>query len=358
MKPLNLILLFLFVSFAAKAQSTSEVKYRRSSLFTLIVDDASYPHAAVIKDAFLKYPIPDKFNDHNLTSRTISGKAVAKDQLVTINNYMDKNEVAKNLIAKWFNRNQKGTFNMNLVAERGSYNASEMDANIAKMTKRGVAMLADAGEELIGNTFVLVSDFKYTPDSEVVQKVVKTNNTIKDIGGRMGGFGGFGNIGAVTGMIDAGANVAKMGNGYVVKTTSYLFRLNWNDSVTAVFYNDYWNDSISPNGKRKAAFDSSRIFTLDFIGKEDAWATVQTIVYAHTGEDVLIAKATVNALDAVIAKLQKNHAEFRTKTQLLSTDPCSAKIGKKEGLDAGDSYEVLEQREDENGKTSYVVKGV
>ncbi|NJO91351.1 MAG: hypothetical protein HC831_22110, partial [Chloroflexia bacterium] len=36
------------------------------------------------------------------------------------------------MVAKWFNRKENGCFDMNMVAERGSYNASEMDVELAK----------------------------------------------------------------------------------------------------------------------------------------------------------------------------------------------------------------------------------
>ncbi|MFA5196753.1 MAG: hypothetical protein WC401_13225, partial [Bacteroidales bacterium] len=43
---------------------------------------------------------------------------------------------------------------------------------------------------------------------------------------------------------------------------------------------------------------------------------------------------------------------------LLTTDPVTAKIGKKEGLEPGDKFDVLEQTIDENGKTVYKKVGV
>jgi len=71
-------------------------------------------------------------------------------------------------------------------------------------------------------------------------------------------------------------------------------------------------------------------------------------------QDTLIAKATINSFEAVIAKLQKKYEVFRTKTPLLSGDPITAKIGLKEGLEAGDKFEVLEQVLDEKtGRTTY-----
>jgi hypothetical protein len=65
----------------------------------------------------------------------------------------------------------------------------------------------------------------------------------------------------------------------------------------------------------------------------------------------------MKAMDAVIVKLQKNHDEFKTKTPLFSGEPITAKIGLKEGLSDKSKFDVLEQRQDENGKTEYVSVG-
>ena len=67
---------------------------------------------------------------------------------------------------------------------RDRYNASEMDAKVALQTKRGLALLADAGEELIQNTFVLVSDFKYMSHEEMIDKAKETSDAVQKISGR------------------------------------------------------------------------------------------------------------------------------------------------------------------------------
>src|SRR5690606_37771593 len=108
-------------------------------------------------------PMPDKFNDHNLGKRVYAngelpngGGSLSGIQQKTLD------DIARDMVAKWFNRSEKGGFNMELVGERGSYDASAIDIATARASKRGVDMLADAGEELIGKTVVLVNEFKYT----------------------------------------------------------------------------------------------------------------------------------------------------------------------------------------------------
>jgi hypothetical protein len=348
------ILLALLISFSImlNAQVKTDVKYRRSSLYTLMINDPNRIHAKVIKETFVSSPIPDKFNDHNLKSKEINAEANAEEQAANIDKFLKANNVAKDMVAKWFNRNTKGAFNMNLISHRGSYNASEMDANKAKMSQRGLAMLADAGEELIGNTFVLVNDFKYVSKEEIAKY---TQIGLGIAGGIMNAAGVSGGSTA-TSLASDGAGVA--GKGYVVKTTSYLYRLRWNDSIAAVFYNNYWTDSIAFDAAKKKAFDDSNIFSLQLVGSQVAWADVQSTVFSNKSEEDLIKVATTRSVDAVIAKLQKKYEDFRTKTPLFTVNPLTAKIGLKEGLENGDKYQVLEQAVDDKGKTVYNKIGV
>ncbi len=327
------------------------VKYRRSSLYTLMIDDTSRPHFSTIKYAFMNAPFPEKFNNHNLVARSILSNPQINKQERNIDGFLAANEVAKNVVAKWFNRSAKGGFNMNLISDRGSYNASEMDAKTALLNKRGLALLADAGEELIGNTFILISEFKYTNKEEVASKA--TGFLSAALAASLAD-GTAGDTAKSRQQIEtANKVITELGSGYVIVTTSYLYRLNWTDSISSVFYNQYWTDDASIDTNKVKAFNKSNIFTMTYIGSERSWADVQALKSMQINEDTLIARATVKAADKVIAKLQRNHEEFRTKSPLINTNPLAAEVGLKEGLEYGDKFQVLEQVMDENGKTSY-----
>ena len=354
-----LLLLFLIIPSSILSQKkTLEVVYRRSSLYTLMIKEPNRPYASVIQNTFINSAIPDKFNSHLLSERKIENglsRSIKKKeekiriQSQNINNYFSKKYIAKGMVSKWFNRSVNGTFNMRLVAERGSYNASDMDVALAKSSKRGLALLADAGEELIKNTFILVNDFDYISKEEVANKTKAGLGLLKEIAE-------LADVDIDTELADE--TLTTLGKGYVIRTTSYLYQLHWNDSVAAIFYNDYWMDEDSFNENRKQAFENSNIFTLRLVGWEIAWADLQSTSYTKKSEEELIAVATVRAIDAVIAKLQKKYEVFRTKTPLYSADPLSAKIGLKEGLEKGDKFEVLEQIMDKNGRTKYKSKGI
>ena len=356
MKKVILGLLAYTVIFTSYCQEKpTDIVYRRSSLFTLMVTDENRKHSDVIEEAFITAALPDKFNDHTIDGRTIpkiydeslSKEEIKVAQLDAIEGHFTTEAVAKAVIAKWFNRAEDGAFNMDLISERGSYNATDLDVKIAQNTERGLAMLADAGEELINTTFVVVNDFKYISKEEVADKAKKGIGMASKFA-KKSGLG--------SSLVKKTLDVA--GKGYVIKTTSHLFKLVWNEETAAIFYNDYWIDSSDIDAAKKQAFDDSDIFKLELVGTEVAWADLQSTTYTQKSEEELVAIATVKAVDAVIAKLQRKYEVFRTKTPLISGDPLSAKIGLKEGLEPGDKYEVLEQTIDENGKTSYERQGV
>ncbi len=350
MKKILLTLLFIACisnMFAQDSETKFESKYRRSSLYTVMIDKPELPYANEIKKNFENSPIPDKFNDHNLGKRIYNLNELPTDGSESA----ILNAIAKDVVAKWFNRSPKGGFNMNLVKERGSYDASALDIMTAKSSKRGMDALSDAGEDLIGKTFVLINEFSYTDKAEVAKKASGWLKVAGAIGDRVGVSG----ASTVTTLAASGAEVA--GKGYIVKTNAHLYQLVWDEETAAIFYNDYWADDKTITTDKKNAFDASTIFRLKYVGTDTSWSDVQSSVFSGKSDEQLIERATIKAVDRVIVKLQKNHDEFKTKTPLYSAEPLTAKIGLKEGVTKKTKFDVLEQRQDENGKTEYVVVG-
>lgn len=356
MKKIPTITLLLCFSLSVFSQEESNLdNYKRSSLYTFMVSDLQQEHSQTIQDAFINYPIPDKFNNHNgdlrtlpkLVDENLSKKEINELQKDSITQFLFNNAIAKTMVAKWFNRSENGGFMMDLIAERGSYNASDIDIKIARQSERGLAMVADAGEELLKNTFVVINNFKYTNKEEVAKKANGFLSVVSSAASAAGADG----VSLAADAASVGVGIA--GKGYVIKTDAHLYRLIWDEETAAIFYNDYWTEDADLDSEKVAAFENSNIFKLEYIGTETAWADLQSTAFTKKSDVELITVATKKAGDAVIAKLQRAYEVFRTKTPLLSGDPLSAKIGMKEGLEKGDKYEVLEQIINEEGKTEY-----
>lgn len=407
MKRLLCSLAILLCSVYGFAQEQKQMDYRRSSLCLIMIDENEMPKRNVIQEAFLSSPVPDKYNDHNVNSRmfcsdTIKiseedrqafqiamlagveaekkeskgeadttevtkkkngfGKALGsiaksaasstsgglvdansqEDYAIKAHKYIRNQKVAKQLFDKWF-KNQHGDFSMQLIQERGMYDATVMDIQKAQSSVKGMGMLADAGEELINNTFVVVTRYRYISKEELCKEIEATAQSVAST------FGSYATMGTKAAMI---ALKASLGAGYYVRTTSYLYQLNWNDSIAQTFYGQLWS---SPE-----MYENSDIFGVNFIGKETAWANVKAGIFTNKDETELIRIATVNAMDAVLAKLEKKYEVFKTKTPVIATDPSIiAQIGLKEGIEAGDKFEVLEKIVDpETSRTSYKRKAV
>ncbi|NBC58658.1 MAG: hypothetical protein GVY05_10310 [Bacteroidetes bacterium] len=332
------------------AANAGKLKYRRSSLYTLMVDDNTREYYNVIKDAFGDTELSEKFNNHNIGPYLIPahGMSGEKDQTLLIEDYLNANGVARNLVARWFNRDENGHFDMNLIAKRGQYNASEIDLKVAQSSMRGKALLSDAGRELIRNTFVIVYDYKYTNKQKQAKKRKGILNAVTTVASFVPGGEDVANISTLA---TAASDV--VGKGYFVRTTSYLYRLVWNDEIAKEFYDNLWIDENSDDKSKKEAFENSNLFKLEYVGSEISRNNLQSTIFSSKSNEQLIDIATTKAVDKNIGKLQRSYEQFRVKTPLLSAEPIAAKIGLKEGLEKGDKFEVLEQVLNEDGTTEY-----
>lgn len=391
MKRINVLLISLIliaVSSIAQDAQEKKVKYRRSSLHTILIEAESFPNIALVTKAYNNAPFPDNYDNHTLTNlkslnpklfpvtdadrkalgaeKTAAGEMLgdlteqvtggiveknAADMPIIIDKYIQKNKLANQLVAKWYGRNAQGLFdtNMELVKKRGSYDATAVDIKKALATEGGLARLSDAGEELIKNTFVVFSKMNFVPNEVVAAAILEVSKTAAQKLKTP--------IAQQAAVKAAEQLYEKTKEGYSVWTISYLYRLKWDDSVQAVFYTDYWLNSDEKDAKkisaRKSAFDNSKLFQLEFVGKQ---LNANLIMPNKDGktEDKLIERATVRSMEGVFNKLQKKYEVFKPKFPLFSGDPVAAKIGRKEGLEGGEKFEVLEQVYDEKtGRTKY-----
>lgn len=69
---------------ASYAQTDHEdvMNYRRSSLYSLMVNHTDQQFANEIKEAFLQIPVPDKFNNHDLSVKVLNLDKSLKAQRV------------------------------------------------------------------------------------------------------------------------------------------------------------------------------------------------------------------------------------------------------------------------------------
>ena len=352
------ILIGCFATWALCVNAQDSVSdYRRSSIYSVMVNHTDQQFANEIKEAFLQIPVPDKFNDHNLSvkvltmDKKLTGAGSTKENSV-ITEFLQNNKVASRLVARWFNRDFfTGQCNMELVKERGLYNATEFDKQLAARSARGIAMLQDAGEDLIGNTFVLVNDIRYVDKN----KGAKTGAAILKVFGSLAAAATGTNIDDLT---DNLGDMVETFKGFKVKINTFLYKLEWNDDQAALFYQEQY--SSKPDATKRAKFEAARgNYSLKYVGKvESSGGTTSFLGINEDQPVVMVRKACQRAIDENVVDLQRNYEEFRTKSPLLSVEPLTAYVGMKEGVTSKSKFEVLEVVEMKNGAHKYNRVGV
>lgn len=349
-----LILCNVFQSYAQE----EEMKYRRSSLYSLLINHDDQKFAEEIKDAFVKIPIPDKFNDHELSVKVLTMdeklKGASKDkENSTVTDFLERNNIASRLVGKWFNRDKyTGECNMELVKERGLYNASTYDQILAEKSERSAALLMDAGEELIEKTFVVVNDIRYVDKSKVGKAF---GVGLKILGAAAAAYTGNSNL------MDSGNDLADMAEsykGFKVKINSFLYQLVWDEATATTFYKEQY--AAKPDETKKANFENGRsAYKLKYVGKVESSGSNTSFLGINEDEPVMmVRKACQRAIDENIASLQNEFEEFRVNTPLSSTAPLQAYIGMKEGITENSRFEVLETIENEDGTREYKRVGI
>lgn len=294
----------------------------------------------VIEQVFLQTPFPERFNDHNLGVKVVTFAEHKDDQSANIQSFADQVNLGQKMVAKWFNRDkQTGSFNMELIKERGLYNANQQQTNVARASIRGMALLEDAGELLIHNTYLVVNDIKY-------QSKGSRNTFLKTFASIFAG--------SVSQMQKALQSIG----GFNVHVTTYLFRLRWNDDIANTFYQNYYTEDGDTDKDKVEAFKKdNQLFKMEFVGKTEA-ESKETHFKASKDPQALLLKVTTRTMDHNLASLQQIYPDFRIKAPLLSVDPLTADVGLKEDVTENARFEVLERVIDEQGKMSYVQVGL
>lgn len=353
-----LVAALAFLPFVQANAQNEPLEYRRSSIYSVLVNHTEQNFAAEIKDAFLQIPVPDKYNDHDLSVKVLNmdkrlAKAASQKENSDVTQFLNDNNVASRLVAKWFNRDtQTGVCDMELIKERGLYNASEFDKQLATRSAKGMAMLQDAGEDLIGNTFVLVNDIRYIDKNK---RAKSAGTAIKILGSIVSAATG---IDAVENLGNLVGDMTETIKGFSVRINTFLYRLNWNKDQAVLFYQEQY--ASTPDEQKRQNFENARGgYKLNYVGKvESRGGTVSFMGIKEEEPIVMVRKACQRAIDENVVDLQREFEEFRTKTPLVTVEPLTAYIGMKEGVSEKSQFEVLEVIEMEDGTHKYNRVGV
>jgi hypothetical protein len=328
--------------------------YARNSLTMLVLDYGDSPYMNYFRTSG-RLGVPDKFDNNNL-SYTLLPANFSRDQMIdrtkganavsfTIKNKMNNNfieplynlvktyKIPNAIVAKEFNRQPDGSFNMDEIARRGMYNADVTDYQKAHATIRKDDALRDAGELLLNKSYILIFDFTSVKTMTEVYDAMDANSETK---------------------------VKRTQNGYKATGNAYLYRIDFNDSVYNNFLLSMWIDANSDPAlkqERSQLFDNNifptkRIANIPYSSEALQYNADQGVMAPKKQKttEQLFEELVNESRDGVITNIEKLNDQFRVKAQITSVHPLGVKIGKKEGLKLDQRFFVYEAQLDASGK--------
>jgi len=372
-----------------KAQEDVESKYIRNSLYMLKLDmepdDEEYAHAFEVMnktfdgiDFAKRY---ERYNDFSLAGRHIDWtniptvtsaemdaieKESKKDKLIKeeleklgvkvdpisereyaarILKYFNENNFANQLVAKWHTASgtdpkKVSAWDMSTILELGMKGLSEEERANAKATENLTAVSGsrEAENKLLNTTYVCVNNYRMMTAQEKSATAIALAQVALQF---LPGPAKLAGQGAVT----AAKIAAEKTKGYFVKTNAYLFKLDWDLDKQDKFYSDFWDNP----GK----FNTDANYQLKYVGKSSKSAGAGMTMKAKK-VDELTARGALRATDAAFAALQRDHEDFRPMCSLHEIDgKLGAYIGKKEGVEDGDKFDVFIPEEEEDKSISW-----
>ena len=402
MKKSIILLLLLMIASSVDAKELENDKYRRNSLCLgyIIEGLQTESEAALVVEALKNYQISDKFNDHSIGWMVINPSEIKlsrEDEAVPIKRHTEpiklgglwaagqqsaaefkaenreytdrfettpkklikfakQNHLANFMVAKWFNPSKEkkdgSLFNMDIIQERGAYNASELEKLRSKEAVRGMAILKDAGMDLIPNTYLAFVRLKYMSAQDHYNRTAdrwdNSGISIKTEDGK--------SANPLELISLAKRKSGEQQAGYYIDATIYLFKLIWDESSENDFIQKYWEISDLNT------FINEANYSLEFLDSQTSQARIKAKTGISTKDEnglKLIKAATYRAIDNGLARLQKKYPNFAVMAPVIDIDQksISAFVGLKEGISKGDKYEIYEKIYNEE-KNTYRYKKV
>lgn len=328
-------------------------QYDRASLTTLMLDEESMQYNSKAKQVFKTLSIPDKYNDHNLSSRYVNSTAPDKS-------------IVRQVISKWFNRKSDGTFDMDLIKQRGVYNATDAEVVQSQGSIRGKGVLEDAGEKLLNKSFIIIFDYKRIENmpeyyNRMDKEVDQYNRYADDYNSKK----------KPTDLpLKYRSYLVRNHEGYKGEVVAYIYQIDWNEAINAAFYNELWIDASDSDKEAKVKKFEEFNFPVKFIGftKDPlSLSSTQDNSYRNNPnvkcmtcvtDDQLFQGLIDEGLGETYNFMESKFEDFNVKTAMYSTHPLTAKIGLKEGVKVDQRYFAFEFVQNKKGQAIAKRRGV
>jgi hypothetical protein len=259
---------------------------------------------------------------------------------------------------------------------------------LAAGTISGAVNIADASDELISKSFVLVNDMAYinhaaraelasdilegiqaaavaaTQTGEAISSVKTGIGLLDGLTGLVGGAVSLaGTATALAADVTQNVNELLDIEGFAVMECTYLYQLVWDEETQNTFYSKYYTDTA--DSARVASFwADNTTFKVKYVGMMPTTTNNATAFhagqYAHLSQEEQITITCSRTQDDAINNLQSEYEDFRVYTPITEvvTNPKGkaigvvAPIGMKEGVSLKKKYDLMEQTM-VNGRTVY-----
>ena len=275
-----------------------------------------------------------------------------KSQKQQINKFV--NQSSRDIIGTWFSRDSLGNMSSDLWNERVNHAKTDDHVNLAKNSAINRTTLL--GEDLIKKTYVIIHlvDKIYTykefydnkdRENQILEKY--QNKKIEPI--------------------------LRIKDGYKSDYKSYLYKLDFNDSLLIDFYDRYWLDEYIKTGREEKIADwENATFPVNYLSihnfKQDnsqlsrdhylkMMKTNPAMLVMYNKkiksippvENLIPRIGAVNLTSKVLNINIKNIEDFKLKVPVYSAYPILAKIGAKEGVKKNKRWAIYEIKIDKSG---------
>ena len=312
----------LILSVSTYAQDVQESNripstYDRSSITLFYMKFPGENYASDVEAKFPQVKLTDKYYDNNLDflifDSPFNRADASVDPAKAVEGFLMQKGVSKAIVSRWYNRKDDGSMDLDLIFDRGMFNATDAAYIKAQATKRGESALKDYGNRLIERSYIMVLDYQ----SIVNLREAKVKDT----------------------------------KGWKATVNGYLFKVNYNQDVQNALY-DCWiypEDSPQVREEKNKKFQELNI-PITFVTKTTVPITAsQPTEDSQLGrfikqktEEQLFQELVQKGYDESLYYLEMKHEDFMVKTTIHQVDPIRVKIGLKEGLKCDHRYFAYE----------------
>ena len=278
-----LIILFVLsgIELAAQVKVNNVVDddYVRSSISVVVVNRGDQYDNTVF-NAVQTINYGEKFDINDIPTDRItikSSRKVAAD-MERIGTILNAENVGKEIISYWYQRDSKGVMSDALILKRGMYSVRDQEILNSQVAKVGISALGEKGYDLVKGSYVFVLDYY---------------------------------------------NLKKDDDTYSVDVNAVIYRIDYSEELLDQVYQAwiYEEDTLEERAKKNALYDSI-VVPLEMV----------TSVKASGSSSSSYSEAIRVAYSNAIHRSENSVDDWNVTSSVISTRPIKAKIGTKEGV--------------------------